>query len=66
MPALEALLLPEAEKLSAVILVMMDWDPARADLVAKLKAHGVAVRVLLLRAGLEPRELEPQERVALA
>ena len=40
--ALESALLPEAKSLSAVVLVMMDWDERRRGLVEQLKAHGVA------------------------
>ena len=65
MHALEAALLPEAGKLSAVILVMMDWDEARAALIRKLKAHGVAVRVLSVRPDRRPEGLAPDEVVEL-
>ena len=58
---LEAVLLPEAQRLSAVIFVMMDWDPERAKLVQLLKADGLAVRVLLMRKGRSPDGLEPDE-----
>ena len=57
--ALEDVLLPETPRLSGVILVMTDWDPERARLARKLKSHGVAVRVLLVRKGPRPSELEP-------
>lgn len=60
---LEAELLPEAGKLSAVILVMMDWEPKRAALVEKLKAHGVSVRVLLVGRSERPAALAPDEWV---
>jgi hypothetical protein len=63
--ALEAALLPEAQRLSAVILVMMDWDAARAELIRKLKAHGVAVRVLSVRKDRRPEGLSPEEVVEL-
>ena len=63
--ALEAALLPEASRLSAVVLVMMDWNPARARLVQALKANGVAVRVLSMRAGRTPEGLAPGELVEL-
>jgi uncharacterized repeat protein (TIGR01451 family) len=63
--ALEAALLPEARKLSAVVLVMMDWDTARAELIRKLKAHGVAVRVLSVRPDRRPEGLAPEEVVEL-
>lgn len=62
--ALEAELLPEAGKLSAVILVLMAWEPRRAGLVEKLKAHGVAVRVLALGRTERPAELSPQEWIS--
>ncbi len=65
MNALEAALLPEARKLSAVVLVMMDWDEARAELIRKLKAHGVAVRVLSVRPDRRPEGLAPDEVVEL-
>jgi uncharacterized repeat protein (TIGR01451 family) len=65
MNALEAALLPEAGKLSAVVLVMMDWDEARAGLIRKLKAHGVAVRVLSVRPDRRPEGLAPDEVVEL-
>ena len=64
--ALEAALLPEASQLSAVIFVVMDWEPSRAALVEKLKAHGVAVRVLSVRPERKPTGLAPEEVVALA
>lgn len=62
--ALEAELLPEAGKLSAVILVLMDWEPRRAELVAKLQANGVAVRVLAVGQKERPRELAPEEWIS--
>ena len=65
MGALEAALLPEAPRLSAVILVMMDWEPGRAALVQKLKDHGVAVRVLSIRPDRPPHGLAPEEQVVL-
>lgn len=58
--ALEQLLLPEAARLSAVILVLLDWDDARAALVARLKSHGLAVRVACLHPKRRP-ELPPDE-----
>jgi uncharacterized protein (DUF58 family) len=64
-PALEAALLPEARRLSAVVLVMMDWDDRRAQLVNRLKELGVAVRVLSVRAGRRPTGLAPEEVIEL-
>jgi len=61
--ALEAELLPEAGKLSAVILVMMDWEAKRAAMVERLKAHGLAVRVLLVGRHARPATLAPDEWV---
>jgi uncharacterized protein (DUF58 family) len=63
--ALEAVLLPEASRLSAVVLVMMDWDAERAALVHRLKQHGVAVRVLSVRPERRPEGLAPEEVVEL-
>ncbi len=63
--ALEAALLPEAPRLSAVILVMMTWDPKRAALVRQLQERGVAIRVLCLRPGVELTGLDPSEVVRL-
>jgi uncharacterized protein (DUF58 family) len=63
--ALESVLLPEAARLSAVVLVMMDWDAERAALVHKLKHHGVAVRVLSVRPDRRPEGLAPDEVVEL-
>ncbi|MCC6811960.1 MAG: DUF58 domain-containing protein [Deltaproteobacteria bacterium] len=63
---LEAELLPEAPRLSAIVLVFMAWEPRRAALVQKLKDQGVAVRVLLLgrsAGGERPAELAPEEAV---
>lgn len=64
-PALEAALLPEAPRLSAVVLIMMGWDEARAGLVRALKERGVAVRVLCMKPGVRPQGLEPAELVEL-
>jgi uncharacterized protein (DUF58 family) len=61
--ALEAALLSEAGRLSAVVLVMMDWDERRALLVERLKANGIAVRVLSVRPGRAPTGLAPDEVV---
>ncbi len=44
---------------------MMDWDEARAELIRKLKAHGVAVRVLSVRPDRRPEGLAPDEVVEL-
>jgi uncharacterized protein (DUF58 family) len=65
MTALRSAILPEAPRLSATVLLMMDWDEARAALVRDLKAQGVAVRVLCLRPGQRPEGLEPEEIVEL-
>jgi uncharacterized protein (DUF58 family) len=58
----EAVLLAEAAKLSAVLLVLNLWDARRRALVGHLRDRGVALRVLLLspkpeEAGLQPGEL---------
>ncbi|TWT93680.1 DUF58 domain-containing protein [Neorhodopirellula pilleata] len=48
---LESVLLPETQALSAIILIMMDWDGPRRELVRRLKSHGVAVRVICMKPG---------------
>jgi uncharacterized repeat protein (TIGR01451 family) len=64
MEALEAALIPEAPRLSAVVLIMMDWEPKRAGLVRLLKSHGIAVRVLCMRRDRSPQDdLSPDELV---
>ncbi len=63
MLALQSVLLPETPRLSAVILVMMDWDQQRCDLVQSLKSHGVAVRVICMKAGVRPDGLEASELI---
>jgi uncharacterized protein (DUF58 family) len=63
--ALESLLLPEAERLSAVILVALDWDEPRAALAARLRSLGIALRVILLRSDVATPDLGPGERVSL-
>jgi uncharacterized protein (DUF58 family) len=63
--ALEAAILPQAERISAVILVLMDWDEPRARLVRALKAHGVVVRVIALSPDAKLDELSADERVVL-
>lgn len=63
--ALEAALVPEAARLSAVIFLLMDWDERRAAIVQELKKHGVAVRVLCLDAQRPPAGLAPEELVVL-
>lgn len=63
--ALQEVLVPQAQQLSAVIMVMMDWDPTREALVQALKQQGVAVRVLCVRTDRQPTGLAPDEVVAL-
>jgi uncharacterized protein (DUF58 family) len=60
-PALEAVLLPETPSLSAVILVMMEWDSERAQLVRHLKSRGVSVRIFMTRRESRPEGLLPDE-----
>lgn len=60
---LEAELMPMAPNLSGVILVMMDWDDDRAELVRRLKTAGVAVRVFMTRRQPRPDGLAPEEFV---
>ncbi len=45
-------------RISTVICVFLDWNPARRDFVQRLSAQGVAVKVILLRdtpCTLDPR-----------
>ena len=63
--ALEAEILPEARQLSAVILVMTTWDAERAQVVGRLRACGVAVRVLCVQPGVVVEGLGPDEWVPL-
>lgn len=60
-PALETVLLPETSGLSAVILVMMEWDRERAQLVRRLKSRGVAVRIFMTSPESRPAGLESNE-----
>jgi uncharacterized protein (DUF58 family) len=46
---LEAALLPEVGRLSAILFVVMDWEPRREALVERLRERGVAVRVFSVR-----------------
>ena len=59
--ALESVLIPEASRLSAVILVMMDWDQRRSDLVQRLKSQGLAVRVICMKETSVPDGVDPSE-----
>jgi len=62
--ALEEVLVYEAPRLSAVIFVMLDWEPGRAGVVQTLRRLGVAVRVICVRPGMQPTDLGPDEHVA--
>jgi uncharacterized protein (DUF58 family) len=62
--ALEEVLVHEAPRLSAVIFVMLDWEPGRAGVVQTLRRLGVAVRVICVRPGVEPTDLSPEELVS--
>ncbi|MEM9367315.1 MAG: DUF58 domain-containing protein [Planctomycetota bacterium] len=61
--ALETALIPESQQLSAVILVMMDWDARRRELVERLRAHGIAIRVLCVKPNTRGDGLAPSEWV---
>jgi len=58
---LEAALAPNLRQLSAVMLVLTDWNAARAELVEWLKSWGLAVRVMVARPVSKPRELASEE-----
>lgn len=62
---LESVLVPEAACLSAIVFVMLDWDPARAGVVQHLKSLGVAVRVISLRKQRPPTGLAAHEVVEI-
>ena len=48
----------ECMKLSSAIMVLLQWDNARRDMVGLLREHGVAVKVLLVaEEGRTPRGL---------
>lgn len=59
--ALEEVLLPETPNLSAVVLVMMEWDDDRAQIVKRLKSRGLAVRIFMTRRTTSPPELALDE-----
>jgi len=61
--ALEAAIVPEAPRLSAVIFVMTDWDETRQRVVQRIRERGVIVRVVCVRPGVEPVGLSVEERV---
>lgn len=61
--ALDEILIAEASQLSAVILIMMDWDEERSELVQRLKSQGLAVRVICMKTDARPDRLEPSEIV---
>ncbi|MEM6691915.1 MAG: DUF58 domain-containing protein [Planctomycetota bacterium] len=59
---LEETLVSEARRLSAVIMIVMDWDERRRRLVNRLKNEGLAVRVVCMKSnqsldGLEEHEI---------
>ena len=62
--ALEQVLVHEAPQLSAVIFVMLDWEPGRAGVVQTLRKLGVAVRVICVRPGVQPTDLNAEELVS--
>ncbi len=64
--ALEAALMPAVAQLSAVILVVMDWDEPRAQIVHALRSRGVAVRVLCVHPRRRPEGLAPDEVIQVS
>ncbi len=62
---LEAALLPELSRLSAVFALLTRWDARRAALIESIRARGVAVRVLLLKQPKTPPGLQPEELLVL-
>jgi uncharacterized protein (DUF58 family) len=61
--ALEAELLPEAPKLSGVVLVALKWDGRRAAVAEALRARGVPVRVVAMRGDERPAGFSAEEWV---
>lgn len=59
--ALDAALIPEADRLSAVIMIMMDWDDQRSKLVQRFKAQGLAVRIICMKPGVRPSGVDSSE-----
>jgi hypothetical protein len=57
---LQGRLLAQLHRLSALILVLLAWDPPRRALVAKLQASGLPLRVLLIGQD-EPTPTAPGE-----
>lgn len=64
--ALETALIPEASRLSAVILVLMDWDERRSELVQNLKSYGLAIRVICMKPGSRPEQVDESEIIEVA
>lgn len=61
--ALNEVLLPQASRLSAVILIMMEWDRERSEFVQRLRSEGLTVRVICMKPGEPMIGLEESERI---
>ena len=47
----------EISQISTAVLILLDWDAARADFVRALATHGVATKIAIVRDG--PPSLDP-------
>lgn len=56
-PTLGPAVLEAIGQLSTAVLVLLDWDASRRELARRLAEHGVATRVVVVRAG--PTTLDP-------
>jgi len=54
----EAVLLGAA-RISGVLCVLLAWDAARRELVARLRGRGIPVRVWIVRDGSDAAPLDP-------
>lgn len=57
--SLESLLLQHTDELSGMIMILMDWDAIRRNIVEKLIAAGIPTIVFVVVEDLSPPELEP-------
>lgn len=56
---LESLLFQHADELSGMIMILMDWDTIRRDIVAKLITAGIPTVVFVVVEDSSPTELDP-------
>lgn len=63
--SLSEVLLPQSSRLSAVILIMMEWDRERVALVERLRSEGLAIRVICLKPNEPMTGLDGRERIEI-